>query len=85
MLAGLAAVDYVVIFDQDTPHAVLRHIQPDVLVKGGTYREDEIVGREVVQEYGGRVKALGVTPGVSTTDIVRRLRDTPVMPLRKAG
>ena len=75
MLAGLESVDYIVIFDEETPHAILRHLQPDVLVKGGTYSEDEIVGREVVQSYGGRVKALGVTPGVSTTEIVRRLRD----------
>ena len=75
MLAGLESVDYVVIFDEATPHAILRELQPDVLVKGGTYRDEEIVGREVVLGYGGRVKALGVTPGVSTTEIVRRLRD----------
>jgi D-beta-D-heptose 7-phosphate kinase/D-beta-D-heptose 1-phosphate adenosyltransferase len=43
-------------------------------VKGGTYSTEEIVGREVVLEYGGRVKAMGITPGVSTTEIVRRLR-----------
>ena len=75
MLSGLESVDYVVIFEEETPHAILRQLQPDVLVKGGTYRDDEIVGREVVQSYGGRVKALGITPGVSTTEIVRRLRD----------
>ena len=50
-------------------------MKPDVLVKGGTYRDDEIVGREVVLEYGGKVKALGITPGISTTEIVRRLRE----------
>ena len=76
MLAGLESVNYVVVFDEETPHAILRQIQPDVLVKGGTYRDDEIVGREVVLAYGGRVKALGVTPGISTTEIVRRLRDS---------
>lgn len=76
MLAGLESVDYVVVFDEETPHAILRQLQPDVLVKGGTYRDDEIVGREVVLGYGGRVKALGVTPGVSTTEIVKRLRET---------
>jgi D-beta-D-heptose 7-phosphate kinase / D-beta-D-heptose 1-phosphate adenosyltransferase len=75
MLAALESVDYVVIFGEETPHAILRVLQPDVLVKGGTYSDNEIVGREVVLEYGGRVKALGVTPGVSTTEIVRRLRD----------
>ena len=75
MLAGLEAVDYVVVFGEETPHALLRALRPDVLVKGGTYSDDEIVGREVVLEYGGRVKALGITPGVSTTEIVRRLRE----------
>lgn len=81
MLAGLESVDYVVVFEEDTPHAILRTLQPDVLVKGGTYRDDEIVGREVVVEYGGRVKALGITPGVSTTEIVRRLREAEAEPI----
>lgn len=81
MLAGLESVDYVVVFDEDTPHSVLHALQPDVLVKGGTYRDDEIVGREVVVQYGGRVKALGVTPGVSTTEIVRRLREAEMEPI----
>ena len=76
MLSGLESVDYVVVFDEETPHAILKQLQPDVLVKGGTYRDDEIVGREVVLGYGGRVKAMGITPGVSTTEIVRRLRDS---------
>jgi D-beta-D-heptose 7-phosphate kinase / D-beta-D-heptose 1-phosphate adenosyltransferase len=75
MLAALESIDYVIVFDEDTPHAILQALQPDVLVKGGTYRDDEIVGREVVASYGGRVKSLGITPGVSTTEIVRRLRE----------
>jgi D-beta-D-heptose 7-phosphate kinase/D-beta-D-heptose 1-phosphate adenosyltransferase len=75
MLAALEVVDFVIVFPQDTPHELLRALQPDVLVKGGTYRDDEIVGREVVLAYGGRVKALGALPGLSTTDIVRRLRN----------
>ncbi len=80
MLAALEVVDYVVIFREDTPHEILRQLQPDVLVKGGTYQDDEIVGREVVLAYGGRVKALGEVPGLSTTDIVRRLRQSDVVP-----
>lgn len=76
MLAALESVDYVVVFDEDTPHALLQTLQPDLLVKGGTYRDDEIVGREVVESYGGRVKALSVTPGLSTTAIVERLRQS---------
>jgi D-beta-D-heptose 7-phosphate kinase/D-beta-D-heptose 1-phosphate adenosyltransferase len=74
MLAALEVVDYVIVFSQDTPHELLRTLQPDILVKGGTYAESEIVGREVVLGYGGRVKALGALPGLSTTDIVHRLR-----------
>jgi D-beta-D-heptose 7-phosphate kinase / D-beta-D-heptose 1-phosphate adenosyltransferase len=94
MLAALEAVDFVVVFDEDTPHAVLEAIQPDVLVKGGTYSIAEIVGREVVEAYGGRVKAMGAVEGLSTTDIVRRLRQVSAptlkmpsitMPERKAG
>lgn len=74
MLAALEAVDYVTIFDEDTPHAVIERLKPDLLVKGGTYSPDEIVGRELVELYGGTVKALGVVPGLSTTQIVERLR-----------
>ncbi|MFN0050701.1 MAG: D-glycero-beta-D-manno-heptose 1-phosphate adenylyltransferase [Planctomycetales bacterium] len=74
MLAALEAVDYVVVFDQSTPHALLQRLQPDLLVKGGTYAHDEIVGWELVEAYGGKVKALGQIPGMSTTRIVDRLR-----------
>jgi D-beta-D-heptose 7-phosphate kinase/D-beta-D-heptose 1-phosphate adenosyltransferase len=74
MLAGLASVDYVVVFGEATPHRLLEAIRPDILVKGGTYAAEEIVGREVVLGYGGVVKPMGMTPGVSTTEIVRRLR-----------
>lgn len=74
MLAALEAVDYVVVFEEATPHALIEAIRPDVLVKGGTYRADEIVGREIVLGYGGQVKPMGIAPGLSTTDIVRRLK-----------
>ncbi|GIX03680.1 MAG: bifunctional protein HldE [Planctomycetaceae bacterium] len=74
MLASLACVDYVVIFDEVTPHRLLETLRPDVLVKGGTYRLEEVVGREVVLKYGGRVKIVGMLPGVSTTELVRRIR-----------
>jgi len=75
MLAALEAVDYVTVFDEATPHALLDCLRPDVLVKGGTYSHDEIVGWELVEAYGGEVKPLGVLPGVSTTRIVELLRD----------
>ncbi len=75
MLAALEAVDYVVSFAEDTPHAILDRLQPHLLVKGGTYAPQEIVGRELVESYGGQVKALGHIPGVSTTDILYSIRN----------
>jgi D-beta-D-heptose 7-phosphate kinase/D-beta-D-heptose 1-phosphate adenosyltransferase len=76
VLAALEAVDYVVVFNEATPHALLERLKPDLLVKGGTYRESQIVGRELVESYGGHVKALGEIPGMSTTSIVNQLRDS---------
>jgi D-beta-D-heptose 7-phosphate kinase/D-beta-D-heptose 1-phosphate adenosyltransferase len=70
VLAGLAAVDYVLVFDEPTPHEVLWRLRPELLVKGGTYLVEEVVGREIVEGYGGQVLALGWTEGVSTTALV---------------
>lgn len=80
MLAALEAVDYVVVFDEATPHALLEALRPDVLVKGGTYTTDEIVGREVVEAYGGVVKPLTLVEGISTTRIVQGLRGEAPVP-----
>jgi D-beta-D-heptose 7-phosphate kinase / D-beta-D-heptose 1-phosphate adenosyltransferase len=74
MLAALDCVDHVLVFDEATPHALLWAIRPDVLVKGGTYGEDQVVGREVVQAYGGRVCVTGIVEGMSTTAIVSSVR-----------
>jgi len=82
LLEALDCVDHVLIFDEDTPHRVLRAIRPDVLVKGGTYGPDEVVGREVVLGYGGRVQVTGEIRQTSTSAIIshiesqRHLRDT---------
>ncbi|MSR58786.1 MAG: D-glycero-beta-D-manno-heptose 1-phosphate adenylyltransferase [Planctomycetaceae bacterium] len=76
MLAALEAVDFVVVFDESTPHALLDRLRPDLLVKGGAYRHDEIVGWELVESYGGAVKALSHVPGLSTTGIIERLQQT---------
>lgn len=70
MLAALAAVDYVIVFDEATPHRLLHHLRPDVLVKGGTYKPSEVVGHEVVEAYGGKVCVAGLIEGVSTTAIL---------------
>jgi D-beta-D-heptose 7-phosphate kinase/D-beta-D-heptose 1-phosphate adenosyltransferase len=74
MLAALAWVDHVLIFDEDTPLEVVRRLRPDVLVKGGTYAVEDIVGRDVVESYGGKVCVTGKTEGVSTTDILAAVR-----------
>jgi len=73
MLAALSCVDFVVIFDDDTPCALLEAIRPDVLVKGGTYRPEEVVGHEIVTGYGGQVYLTNVVDGVSTTQILASL------------
>lgn len=74
LLAALECVDWVVLFGQDTPLSLIRAIGPDVLAKGGDWRVDEIVGREVVEGRGGRVARLRVVPGVRTTSLVDRIR-----------
>jgi rfaE bifunctional protein nucleotidyltransferase chain/domain len=74
VLAALACVDRVVLFGEDTPLELITILQPDVLVKGGDYRLDEIVGREEVEARGGRVLALPFVPGYSTTQLLARIR-----------
>jgi D-beta-D-heptose 7-phosphate kinase/D-beta-D-heptose 1-phosphate adenosyltransferase len=73
VLAALACVDYVTIFDAPDPGDVIAAIQPDVLAKGGDWPVDKIVGREVVQARGGRVVSIPLVPGSSTTALVRRI------------
>ena len=75
VLAGLAAVDVVVIFDEDTPLELVRTLQPDVIVKGGDYAPDTVVGADLVAARGGRVVIIPLTPGQSTTSIINRLRE----------
>lgn len=73
VLAGLRSVDYIVIFDEDTPLRVIESIVPDVLVKGGDWAVGAIVGREVVEAAGGRVLPLAFVAGQSTTGIVEQV------------
>ena len=68
VLAALKCVDAVAIFDEDTPHAIIAALQPDVLVKGADWAEDAIVGRDVVEARGGRVVRIPVEQGYSTSD-----------------
>lgn len=74
VLAALESVDAVVVFEQDTPRELIRHLRPDVLVKGGDYTRETIVGADDVLSWGGRVEIIPLTPGQSTTSIVARLR-----------
>lgn len=74
VLAALRSVDSVVIFDQDTPLELIQAIGPDVLVKGGDWSEDRIVGSEYVRTYGGQVKSLKLVEGFSTTALVEKIR-----------
>jgi D-beta-D-heptose 7-phosphate kinase/D-beta-D-heptose 1-phosphate adenosyltransferase len=74
LLAALACVDHVLVFDEDTPHRLLRLIRPDVLVKGGDYSAAAVIGREVVESYGGTVCVTGRVEGVSTTHLLASLR-----------
>lgn len=74
VLAALASVDAVVVFDDDTPHAIITALQPDILVKGADWGEHAIVGRDVVEARGGKVIRIPLAPGYSTTAIVERIR-----------
>jgi rfaE bifunctional protein nucleotidyltransferase chain/domain len=76
VVAGLASVDCVVIFDEDTPMDLIKVLQPDVLVKGADYAKAAIVGAEWIEARGGRVVTVPLVAGFSTTSLVERLRAT---------
>lgn len=78
ILAALAVVDYVVIFDAPTPRELIGLLRPDVLAKGGDWGPNEIVGREEVESAGGRVVSIPMEPGYSTTSILERIRGPAV-------
>ena len=77
MLAWFAAVDCVVLFDEDTPLALVQALSPDVLVKGADYSRAQIVGADFVEARGGRVVRVQLVPDQSTTRLVERLRASP--------
>jgi len=74
VLAGLASVDYVTGFDEPTPLRLIEAVLPDVLVKGGDWPVESIVGREAVESAGGRVESLPLLPGYSTTSLIQRIK-----------
>jgi len=75
VLDNLKSVDYVCIFDEDTPYELIKMIQPDILVKGGDWAVEDIVGSDIVLARGGEVKSLQFVEGKSTTDIIEKIKN----------
>jgi len=73
VLAGLESVDYITIFDEPTPLKLIEYLKPDVLIKGGDWAEESIVGRDAVRSWGGRVIVIPEIEGASTTNIVDKI------------
>ena len=76
VMAALASVDYVVIFDEDTPIRLIEELLPDVLVKGGDYAPASVVGKAEVERAGGHVHVIPLLPGFSSSEIAQRIRQT---------
>lgn len=76
VVASLASVDYVTIFAETTPRDLIEYLRPDILVKGGDWAEENVVGRELVQSWGGRVAIIPEVRGSSTTNVVEKIRKT---------
>lgn len=74
MLSALGFIDYVVVFDEDTPYELIKKVQPDVLVKGGDYKPEEVVGRDIVEARGGRLELMSFVEGKSTTNIINKMK-----------
>ncbi len=75
VLAALACVDYVTVFEEPDPATLIRTLRPDILVKGADWSEDEIIGADEVIARGGRVARVDLVPGISTSEIIRRVLD----------
>jgi D-beta-D-heptose 7-phosphate kinase/D-beta-D-heptose 1-phosphate adenosyltransferase len=73
VLSALASVDFVVIFNSPTPFGLIKALRPDVLVKGGDWKREDIVGGKLVRSYGGRVKSLSYLKGFSTKGLIKRI------------
>jgi rfaE bifunctional protein nucleotidyltransferase chain/domain len=74
MLAAMKYVDMVVLFDETTPENLIKHIKPDILVKGSDYDKMNIVGADFVKSYGGLIKTIDILPGYSTSSIIEKLK-----------
>jgi len=74
VLAALEFVDYIIIFEEDTPYELIKTVNPDVLVKGGDWKETDIIGADIVQAKGGIVLSLPLRPGLSTSKIIEEIK-----------
>ena len=74
VVAALGCVDFVILFNEPDPHSLIAALQPDVLVKGGDWVVERIVGREIVEARGGLVKTIPLVPDISTTSLIQRIR-----------
>ncbi|MDD2622260.1 MAG: D-glycero-beta-D-manno-heptose 1-phosphate adenylyltransferase [Bacteroidales bacterium] len=77
LLAALVFVDYVIIFEEDTPYQLIQNIKPDILIKGNDYTEESMVGSDIVKAKGGKIITIPLVPGISTTHIVQKIKNTP--------
>jgi len=75
VLSALCTISHIVIFKEDTPYKLINHIKPDILVKGGDWKPEDIVGSDIVSSYNGEVKSLSFVDGKSTTDIINKLEE----------
>lgn len=74
VLAALACVDFVTVFEEDTPHELIKAVSPDVLIKGADWKGHEVVGADIVKARGGRVELIRYLPGLSTTRVIGKIR-----------
>ncbi len=76
VLASLRLVTNVVLFDDETPYELIKYIKPDVLVKGADYKEDDIVGADIVKAKGGEIFSVELTEGYSTSDLIKKIKNS---------
>ena len=77
VVAALACVDYVVVFDEPNPNSLIAALEPDVLVKGGDWPPETIIGRDIVEARGGMVRTIPLVPDLSTTSLVKKIQGLP--------
>lgn len=75
LLAALGCIDFVIIFDEDTPYNLIKEIEPDILVKGGDYKPEEVVGKDIVENKGGKLVLIDYVDGKSTTNIIEKIKE----------